>query len=915
MSAPGLHSPTNANKFRSIRVSRPVKTGALDSLRLLRRFWRESGDMFFRLDVRTGFYDRVSPAAERIFGWPLAEIKATPFFVFRSSHPGDLPFIEKMAQEAVASGRIPQGMELLRAIRADGRQIWVQQRLRAIHDREGRLTHVEGVLREVTEIVGVQQEIERILDELPGLVVRLDGALRITWANRRWLGLTGKRLGELVGREGAPLLTSTEGAGELLRTLVGLEVDRPTASLAPLVLPGREMQAVIIWHFVVLAHAGGKREVICLGQDVTEQTAAQCALEQTGRELRMVASLLDRAPVVASRSRWTRDRRLEVEYVNRGCMALLGYTPEEIKADPGITRRILPDPWFQHYYGLAAQFLATAKLGDSISTEYAFVRKDGSQGWARHTAWIAEEHPDTQELAVEALIHDISALKQAEQALRQSEQEYRQSHARLQALLENTSDFILIGDKTGLPVLFNSAYAQIMREALGIQMRPGLPPHALLSDAGDLAYWNGLHQRVLSGEKFRADFSLAVKPHGKRFFDISLSPIVEEGEVKGFCEITRDITHHKQAEQALRQVTAGMTHNFNNLLAAVLGNAQAAQQMLFEGNWDPARAAELLANVVESARAGMQLVQRLGACVATRPEPAQQPEAAVDAAKLAERALRIAGQTWSGRKAAPVHMECRVRGPLWVRAHSGGLLEVFLNLAKNALESMAGGGVLTVEGEACGGQAVLRFRDQGPGMDAETASRAFDPFFSTKHGSGLGLPSSRGILRTVGGELTLHSQPGQGCEAVITLPLAEAPRPTRTPAAPVKGKGQRVLLLEDEALVALGIEALLVPAGYRVRWATRLVEAMGVLAEFVPQAVICDLGLPDGNGWDLARAAARMTQRPAVILLTGWGREQADAWAGDDPVEVDAVLHKPVERNRLLTTLAQALERRRPVDC
>lgn len=915
MSASGGSIRSKINKNKSIRIPKRGRRVAAGQLRWMRRFWREGSDIFFRLDLVTGLFDHISPAVSRVFGWPLAEVLRTPNFLLRVVHPEDRDRVVAWFDDCMRRGRVDDTMEVFRALHRDGGEIYIHHKLRGIYDQDGRLTHAEGIARDATDLVKLRLEMEHILAELPGLVVRLDSSLRVTWANHRWLGLLDRRLEDLLGQEGVPFMTSIEGAGELLRTLAGLELDRPAVSLAPLALPGREDRAVIIWRFVVLAHAGGTREIICLGQDVSEQTEAQAALEQAGRELQTVASLLDRAPVMASRSRWTRDHRLEVEYVNRGSVALLGYTPEEIKADPGLTRRILPDPWFQHYYGLAARFLATAKLGDSINTEYEFVRKDGSRGWARHVAWIADVYPDGQELAVEAFIHDISALKQAEQALRQSEQEYHQSHARLQALLENTSDFIMIRDQAGLPVIYNSAYRQIMRDALNVEMRPGLKPHTLLPEGEDRRHWEGLHRRVLAGEKFRAEFSRAIEPHGQRFFDISFSPIVEEGEVKGFCEITRDITDLKQAEQTLRQMTAGMAHNFNNLLAAVLGNAQAAQQSLYEERWDAAQAAELLANVVESARAGVQLVQRLAACAATRPEPADQPDQVVDAAEIAGRALRIAGRAWPGQDQAKLRLESQVRGPLWVRAHPGALLEVFLNLAKNALEAMAGSGVLTVDGEARGGQVVLRFLDRGPGMDPETARRALEPFFSTKHGSGLGLPSSRGILRSLGGDLNLRTQPGQGCEVVVTLPMVEPPRPAGKPAPLAQGRGERVLLLEDEALVALGLEALLAPAGYRLRWVTRLEEALAVLADYAPQAVICDLGLPDGNGWDLARAAQRLVPRPAIILLTGWGKAQAAAWAGDDPVEVDAVLHKPVERNQLLGVLAQTLDSRVQVNC
>jgi len=133
------------------------------------------------------------------------------------------------------------------------------------------------------------------------------------------------------------------------------------------------------------------------------------------------------------------------------------------------------------------------------------------------------------------------------------EEELLSSNANLKSMIENTDDYLLISDEKGYPIIFNKSYARIMKEILGIEMKPGIKPHKLLKNRKDKAWWENLHRRVLSGEKFRVDYTINLGKDNIRHLEISFNPIFKANKVVGFSEFTRDITERKQAEEALRQ--------------------------------------------------------------------------------------------------------------------------------------------------------------------------------------------------------------------------------------------------------------------------------------------------------------------------------------------------------------------------
>jgi CheY-like chemotaxis protein len=336
-----------------------------------------------------------------------------------------------------------------------------------------------------------------------------------------------------------------------------------------------------------------------------------------------------------------------------------------------------------------------------------------------------------------------------------------------------------------------------------------------------------------------------------------------------------------------------------------------------EGALDDAQT--YLTNAWQSASSGREVAHRLTRAVVGETTQ-QKSDRQVDIGDLIIQAQNIARLTWA-RVDQPLEFKAEIEPELWVRANRGELLEVFLNLFKNSLEAMVSGGNLRVRAMRSAQSIVVEVQDNGPGIAPDIQKRLFKPFASDKgvRGQGLGLAVSRGILKSLGGSITCQSRPGHGTTMIIQLPAESGrPLPADQPAdaqAPPQGGGRRVLLVEDEGLVALGVTAIMRQEGYRVWQAKDLAEAERTLQEASPEIVVCDYGLPDGNASNMYQITQRWAdgngdQAPVFVVLTGWSEAQLT----DDPAllafEPFAWLQKPVDKKELLDTLNDAIESR-----
>jgi len=348
--------------------------------------------------------------------------------------------------------------------------------------------------------------------------------------------------------------------------------------------------------------------------------------------------------------------------------------------------------------------------------------------------------------------------------------------------------------------------------------------------------------------------------------------------------IVTDITERRQSEEDLRQsqsalrqaqkmeavgqLAAGVAHEFNNLLQALM-----SMSTILRLRAAAPEITEIGADMESLIKRGAGLTQQLLLFSHDRIIE----KSALDLDDQIQKASALL------RRLIPETITILVETSgerLNVQGDAGQIQQVLLNLAINSRDAMMDGGSLTLRTGRDGDELFFEVEDTGHGMDEATQAHLFEPFFTTKEqgkGTGLGLAVAHGIVKQHGGHIEVHSRPGQGSRfRVMLLPSREegltAPKPAAEPGLPA-GSG-RVLVVEDEPSVRAGITTLLELIGYEVISAGSAEDAMALDLDPPPRLLLSDITLPGMTGPALVE---RMRDRwPAlkVVLMSGYLEER-----------------------------------------
>ena len=384
------------------------------------------------------------------------------------------------------------------------------------------------------------------------------------------------------------------------------------------------------------------------------------------------------------------------------------------------------------------------------------------------------------------------------------------------------------------------------------------------------------------------------------------------GEVRSALQaltVAQERLVQTEKTRALGGMAGGVAHEFNNILAIILGKTQL---MLARAPDDPVR--EGLGLVEEAAWRAADVVRRLQGFAATRSDD---PPALVDVNTLAQDAMTLTRPLWKDEaEARGVRIDVVTdleEGPA-VLGSATELREAVTNVILNAIDAMPQGGRLGLATRGRDGGVEVTVSDSGEGMSEETRRRIFEPFFSTRTPtrSGLGLSVVYGIVTRHRGRIEVVSEVRQGTRVTIWLPAAA---PAQEPARPAAEAGSgaasapaSILVIDDETQLREMLVDALTQAGHRVESAA---DGLSGLARFQSGAfdiVVTDLSLPERSGLEVARAVKSLRPNTPVVLITGWGHLVDPGRLREHGV--DLTLVKPFRLDRVLAVVNDALRLR-----
>ncbi|MEW5984640.1 MAG: PAS domain S-box protein [Acidobacteriota bacterium] len=690
-------------------------------------------------------------------------------------------------------------------------------------------------------------------------------------------------------------------------------------------------------------HAALVRELVVpvmrRGRVVAIVGAGNKATDYTERDLDTVASLADTTWEIVDRARVeqalsesearyrglvehavagifqsTPDGRLLM--VNPALAHMFGYaSPEElIDSVQDVGREFYADP------ARRDEFVRLMEAGALQNVEFQLVRRDGQPFWVAESARAIRD-ASGQVVCYEGVMTDITARKQVEadlRAERDRSQLYLDVVDVILVVLNDRGEITLL-NRTGRRVLGFDEVDPVGQDWFETCVPAGVRQDLRVSFVRWLAGREDSLVRHENPVVTRDGHERLVSWHNVRLTD-------ETGAVIGALSAGEDVTERRKLEEQFREaqkmesvgrLAGGVAHDYNNMLSVILGHAELALNAV--PACDPAH--ENLQAVLEAATRSVRVTQQLLAFARRQPVTPRTIDLNDAVEAVLKMLRRLIGED--------IDLRWLPAGHLWpVMLDPAQLDQILANLCVNARDAVTDVGIITIEtdnvvfdeadcigrvGFVPGAYVRLKVSDTGSGMDRDTLSRIFEPFFTTKEpgrGTGLGLATVYGIVKQNNGFINVYSEPGKGSTFTVYLPRAAGPideRVEEPAAAPPAGRGETVLVVEDEAAILRLTAIMLERLGYRVLTAASPAEALQFASTSGERIhlLVSDVVMPGMNGRDLADQLAANRPDLKRLFISGY---TADIIAHRGVLDEDThFLQKPFTLTGLSAAVRAAL--------
>jgi PAS domain S-box-containing protein len=571
--------------------------------------------------------------------------------------------------------------------------------------------------------------------------------------------------------------------------------------------------------------------------------------------------------------------------------------------------------------------------------EARYKRADGEMRWMRSESQPRWD-PAGRHIGFIGVAHDITSSKEAESDLRRLNESLERrieertaqlaaNETQLRAIFETTNQYQVLLDLTGNVVYANSTALTGIR--------------ATESDVAGMPFWDApwFSETDGMGETVRLAFAKAVRgeiaraemllhlPIGERYFDFAMRPMFDrDGKVSAVLPEAIDVTERRFAEEALRQaqkmeavgqLTGGVAHDFNNLLTII----RSATDFLRRKELPEERRRRYIDAISDTVDRASKLTGQLLAFARRQPLTPQVFDVGAQVESIAQLIRPLVG----GR----IRIELELcTPPCFAMADVAQFETALVNLAVNGRDAMDGEGRLSIKvksvemipamrahGPRMGRFIAVAVEDTGSGISTDKLEVIFEPFFTTKEvgkGTGLGLSQAFGFVKQSGGEISVTSAVGRGSTFMIYLPQVDAPA-QKAPQqmgleASASGRGNCVLVVEDNEEVGRFSTELLKDLGYEIDWVGSADAALKALAdnELAYDLVFSDVIMPGMNGVDLAVTIRERHPGLPVVLTSGYS--QVLAQNADRGFEL---IQKPYSVEALSRILRKAISEKRNI--
>jgi PAS domain S-box-containing protein len=404
---------------------------------------------------------------------------------------------------------------------------------------------------------------------------------------------------------------------------------------------------------------------------------------------------------------------------------------------------------------------------------------------------------------------------------------------------------------------------------------------------------------------------------------------------KDIIQLTvRDVTEKKEMEatllrseklKALGELAGGVAHDFNNVLAAIMGRAQ-----LLKMNSETLIGKQGKEKSIGTMKKGLDMIEKAARDGAETVRRIQEFSRkgdhdtyfmSVDVNKVVEEALEITKVRWKNEadsKGIKIDVQKMFSSLPFVAGSVSELREVFTNLIHNAIDAMPQGGKLTIKTFKQDGHIAVKVEDTGIGIPEIIRNNIFDPFFTTKgpQSAGLGMSVSYGIINRHGGAITVDSVEDQGTSVAVKFPeLKKAGevenRGEKAKRISGKQKKSKILVIEDEKGVRLLLEDILTDVGHEVEAASNGSQGVEIFKKNRFDMVFTDLGMPGMSGWQVAKEIKKVSKQTPVALITGWEVQLNNSELKKSGV--DLVINKPFRVEQVIQLVRDGMAlRNRP---